>query len=252
MKGKVVLVTGAGRGIGYTVAEAFGARGASVAVHYLSEDTEAVELCGRITAAGGKAHRVQADLSHDSERERIFAETLSRFGRLDVLVNNAALDPGPVQFLEVDNELYDRVIGVNLKGLYFCCQSAARIMIRQNEGGRIINISSVHARMTLTHRSVYAASKGAVDALTRQLALDLGPHDITINAIAPGFIEVERTIRARPHYNREETARKIPSARVGFPLDVANLALFLASEEASYLNGEVITLDGGLCARLAF
>ncbi len=249
---KVALVTGAGRGIGRTLALALAREGARVVVNYLLEKEEAAEAVHRIASFGGKAIAIRADISDTEAREAMFDKTLRQFGRLDILVNNAAFDPGTTEFLEVDEELYDHVLDVNLKAAFFSAQAAARAMVRQGEGGRIINISSIHGRQNLPHHAPYAISKGGLDALTRQLAIDLAPHRITVNAIAPGFIEVQRTIASIPGYRREEVGRRIPIGRVGLPQDVANLVCFLASEESGYITGAVIPCDGGLAARMAF
>lgn len=212
----------------------------------------AEDVVAAIRQGGGAAIALEADIADAAQRESLFERTLTSFGRLDILVNNAAFDPGVTEFLKVDESLYDRVLGVNLKAAFFCAQLAARVMIRQGDGGRIINISSVHARLNFPNYAPYSLSKGGLDAMTRQLAIDLAPHRITVNGIAPGFIEVERTRAAFENYSREAVGRRIPIGRVGFPEDVAALAAFLAGDEASYITGEVIRCDGGSAARLAF
>ncbi len=251
LESKVAIVTGAGRGIGRTIAERLAAEGARVAVNHPPE-AGADAVVAAIRKAGGTAVAVEADIADRRQREALFERTLAAFGRLDILVNNAAFDPGPTEFFEVDDTLYDRVLDVNLKAAFFCSQLAARILIRQGGGGRIINISSLHARLNFPNYAPYSVSKGGIDALTRQLAMDLARHRITVNAVAPGFIEVERTRSYFEHYDREAVGRGIPVGRVGFPRDVAALVAFLARDEAEFITGEVIRCDGGSGVRLSF
>jgi NAD(P)-dependent dehydrogenase (short-subunit alcohol dehydrogenase family) len=251
LRDKVALVTGAGRGIGKGLAVRLARDGAAVAVNYPEDAAEAEEVVRAIVADGGRAVAVKADIADTVQRSAMFAQTLDAFGRLDVLVNNAAFDPGGVDFFSVDETLYDRVFAVNLKAAYFCCQEAARFMRRQG-GGRIISISSVHGRMNFPNYGPYSVSKGGLDAMTRQMAVDLAPFGITVNAVAPGFIEVARTMAHFDPYSRDEVANRIPLRRVGFPRDVAALVSFLAGEEAGYVTGQVIACDGGTTTRMGF
>lgn len=246
--GTVVVITGAGRGIGRGLARHFSDAGAAVVLNFPDETADARPLAEELRQAGRQAVAVQGDVSIVAEAQRIIAEAVSHFGRMDVLINNAAVDP-PAHFLDVTEALFDRVFDTNIKGTFFCAQAAARAM-RASGGGRIINIGSVHSRASLPGCSAYAASKGAIEALTRQLALDLSPFGITVNTIAPGPIEVEKFV-ADPAYDRGALASEVPLARVGCPADVSAAALFLASKEAEWITGQVLIVDGGTTARLS-
>jgi glucose 1-dehydrogenase len=248
---KIALVTGAGHGIGRTIALELARAGAKVVVNYPFERVEATELVSEISSFGGEAIAVRADVSKASERERMFERTKRQFGGLDILVNNAALDPGKFDFFDVDEDLFDQVTSVNLKGMFFCAQAAAKLMVEAGGGGRIINVSSIQGHQNLPGFSPYSMTKGGVNAMTRQLAMDLGPKRITVNAIAPGFIEVARTMALSEHYSRDDVAAEIPIGRVGFPRDIASLVCYLASEQSSFITGEVLVCDGGTSARLA-
>jgi NAD(P)-dependent dehydrogenase (short-subunit alcohol dehydrogenase family) len=235
LAGQVALVTGAATGIGLATAEALAAHGAVVAAHCHPD----------------QQGEFPADLVIDSEITALFNAVLSRFGRLDILVNNAACDPGAVSLFDVSPEFYDSVMDVNLKAVFFCSQHAARIMLRQGGPGRIVNIGSVHAQATVPRHTVYAASKGGLEALTRSMALELAPHGVTVNAVAPGFIEVARTIGQTEGYSRESVGATIPVGRVGMPEDVTALIAFLCGPSAAFITGQVCKVDGGLVCRLA-
>lgn len=243
---KVALVTGAGRGIGFRIGCRLRDEGASV-VFNDREVSEAAVRYVETKTGGGKAVFHQADISQIKEIERMFERTVQEFGRLDILVNNAGIDP-TAPFLQVAEDMWHQVINTNLKGAFFCAQNAARKMCRAGQG-RIVNISSVHGQATMPGFSVYAASKGAMNALTRELALELAPHGITVNAVAPGAIEVERFI-SNPLYDRDALAAEIPSGRVGKPDDISGIVAFLCSDDAAWLTGQVITVDGGTLTRL--
>lgn len=247
LEGSVVVVTGAGRGIGKVLATHFSDQGAAVVLNYLDDTADARGTARSLEAQGRRALAVRADISRVAEARTLVDEALRHFGRLDVIVNNAAIDPGR-HFLDVDEELFQRVFDTNVKGTYFCAQAAARHM-KAAGGGRIINIGSVHSRTSLPGCSVYAASKGAIEALTRQLAIDLSPFAITANVIAPGPIEVEKFLDS-PAYDAAALGREVPLGRVGLPRDVAAAAVFLASPDAAWITGQVLIVDGGTTARL--
>ncbi len=248
---KVALVTGGGRGIGRGIALALAAQGADVAVDYVSDPKDAQRVVGEMAAKGRKAVAVQGDVSKPADAERIVAETVKTLGRLDVLVNNAGIlsfEP----FLGMKEETWDRVIAVNLKGQFLVAQAAARQMVKQKAPGRIVNIASIASGQVgvgfagIAH---YTASKGGVIALTESMALELAPHGITANAIAPGAIETDMTKAslATPDGRRSFLSR-IPAGRIGQPADIGAMAVFLASDESSYCTGATFYVDGGWLA----
>ena len=241
--GTVVVVTGAGRGIGQAIAMRFGAEGARVVVNDVDADT-ANATSSAITDAGGVALAAPADVSVADDVATIFDAALAAFGTVDVLVNNAGL-VGPLRhFLEADEAWWRRLIDVNLTGHFLCGHRAARIMAKAGKGA-IINMSSGGA--TRAHRAftAYDASKGGIEGLTRAMALDLGPYGIRVNALVPGAIDSE---------GMDESARRlrgenVPLERVGEPDDMAGPAVFLASDDASFVTGHVLQVDGGMLAQ---
>jgi NAD(P)-dependent dehydrogenase (short-subunit alcohol dehydrogenase family) len=248
LQGKVALVTGAGRGIGKVIAQHLAEEGAATVLNYAHTEQGARDTAESIRKAGGQAFALKADVAHVDEIRTMVQRAIEEFGKLDILVNNSGIDPTPtVPFFDVTEDLFDAVIDTNLKGTYFCSQFAAREMRRLGKG-RIINIGSVHSQATMPQYSVYAASKGGINALTRQLALDLAAFNITVNVIAPGAVEVEKFIG--PAYDRAATAKEIPLGRIGIPRDVSGCVVFLASDDADWLTGQVVTVDGGSTTRL--
>jgi len=246
LNGKVALVTGAGRGIGLRIARRLSEEGASVVFN----DRETSEAVMRhiIGGSGGrKSIFYRADISRIEEVNEMFEHGVKEFGSLDILVNNAGIDP-TAPFLQVSEPMWRQIMDTNLKGAFFCAQKAAQKM-SVSGGGRIINISSVHSFATMAGFSVYAASKGAINSLTRELALELAPYGITVNAVAPGAIEVERFID-NPVYDPDALAKEIPSGRVGKPEDISGIVAFLCSDDAAWLTGQVIAVDGGTLTRL--
>lgn len=247
MKGKKVLVTGAGKGIGRGIALAFARAGADLFLHYRSDPAEARSLQDEIGAIGGKAIVFQADLANLSELDAMFGAIRRQWGRLDAAVNNAGWDPGAVPPEAINEKLYYRLTDMNIKGTMFCCLRELELMGR---GGSIVNLGSVQMNTTVPGRVLYAASKGAIHSMTGALALEAGPRGIRVNAIAPGYIAVER-MTSRPDFREEEVARGIPVRRIGTPDDVGGLAVFLASEQAGFISGETIVIDGGVNRKLA-
>ena len=247
MKGKKVLVTGAGKGIGRGIALAFAKAGADLFLHYRSDPAEARSLQDEIAALGGKATVFQADLADQKELDAMFGAIRQQWGTLDAAVNNAGWDPGAVALDDIDEKMYYRLTDMNIKGTLFCCLRELELMGR---GGSIINLGSVQMNTTVPGRVLYAASKGAIHAMTGALALEAGPRGIRVNTIAPGYIAVER-MTARPDFREDEVAAGIPVRRIGKPEDVGDLAVFLASDQAGFIAGETIVIDGGVNRKLA-
>jgi glucose 1-dehydrogenase len=245
LDGKVALVTGSDRGIGQGIAQAFAASGADVFITYCRNKTGAEETAARIEAAGRRAAIGQVDVRQEEEVDRLFAELDEAFGRIDILVNNAGIY-GHGLLHEISAADWDRVLRTNLYGPFFCAQQAARRMIAQGQGGRIINISSVHEEACWASGGSYNASKGGLRNLTRTLAVELGEYGITVNDIAPGMILTPMNQRAQndPGY-LEEAEAQIVLRRAGRPADVAAMAVFLASDFASYSTGSTHFVDGG-------
>lgn len=244
LAGKTAIVTGAARGIGKAIAAGFAREGAGVIVtDILGELAEAT--ASKITQAGGSALAVTADLADLSTHESLVKAACDRFGRLDILVNNAAVEPR-APFLEATVEEWERTINVNLRAPYFLSQRAAHAMLKTG-GGRIINIASIHDEQPLRTISIYTITKGGLRMLTRSLALELAEHNINVNAVAPGAIltDLNRGVLEDPAYYAKVTA-KIPNGRIGAPSDVVGAVVFLASDEADYVTGATLYVDGGL------
>ena len=224
--------------------------GADVCVSYHGSAAGARETAAKIESMGRRVLLRQADVQQSADARGLVDATVENLGRVDIMVNNSGVT-WPKPFLELDEETWDRTFGINLRGMFLCSQQAARHMVRQGGGGRIINLSSVHGFSATTRHAHYEATKGGINMFTKALAVELAPHNITVNAIAPGAIEVERYFRTNPYYDREAMGKRIPAGRVGSPSDVAPLAVFLCSDDASYITGETILVDGGLIARMA-
>ena len=248
LTGKVAIVTGGATGIGGGICTALAAAGARVVVSPHANRDKAEQIAGEIAGAGGQAVVQPCDVRQAAAVEALFAATLERFGQVDIMVNNAGITYVK-PFLELSEEEWDQTLDINLKGMYLCSRRAARHMVERGAAGRIINLSSVHGSHSTPHLVHYEASKGGINMFTKALAIELAPHGITANAIAPGAIEVERY--HRPGYDRAALGQRIPLGRVGYPEDIAALAVWLASDAASYVTGQVIYVDGGVTTRMA-
>ncbi len=246
LPGKVAIITGAATGIGQALATAFAGEGAAVAVDYVGPSGASDQTLKQIKAAGGRGIAVAADVSNPSQVAALIDETVRAFGRLDVLVNNAGIE-FKHPFLEFPLEQFQKIVAVNLQGPFLCAQAAARQMVQQGAGGRIINISSVHEDLPMPTNAPYCATKGALRMLMRTLAVELAPHKITVNNIGPGAIytPIDADVEANPAMEAALMA-EIPLGRWGHPREVANLAVFLASDEAGYITGSTYFIDGGM------
>jgi 3-oxoacyl-[acyl-carrier protein] reductase len=244
LTGKVAVVTGASKGIGASIAKRFAAEGASVVVNYGSSKAGADKVVSEITANGGKAVAVQANVAQKSEVDRLFTETKKIFGALNILVNNA----GIYEFATLDNiteEHFHKHFNLNVLGLLLASQAAARQF--DDGGGSITNISSIVSTLAVPEAAVYSGTKGAVDAITRSLASELGPRRIRVNAIRPGMVETEGTQSAGITGSdlRKQVEAQTPLRRIGQPQDIAGTAVFLASDDSSWITGETFVISGG-------
>jgi 3-oxoacyl-[acyl-carrier protein] reductase len=241
----VAVVTGASKGIGASIALHLAAEGAAVVVNFSSSKEGAERVVGEITGSGGKAVAVRANVAKQADVERLFAEAIKAFGRLDVLVNNAGVyEFAPLE--EVNEQHFHKQFDLNVLGLLFASQQAAKHF--GSAGGSIINISSVAATLAPPNSSVYSATKAAVVAITRSLAQELGPRNIRVNAINPGMVETEglHATGIVGSEFRQQVEKQTPLGRIGRPRDIAPAAVFLASDEASWITGETLYISGGL------
>ena len=244
LKGKVAVVTGASKGIGAAVAEELAREGASVVVNYASSGKQAEAVVEKIKSEGGNAKAVRADVSKPAEAKSLVNKAIAEFGRVDILVNNA----GVYEFLPLEaitEEHFDRMFNLNVRGLVFATQAAARAF--GEDGGSVINIGSVASRLAPAGTSVYSATKGAVDVLTKSLAGELGPKHIRVNAVLPGPVVTEGT-KALPEFEPllSTTLPRTPLGRVGQPGDIAQVVSFLASGDSGWITGQTIEAAGGL------
>jgi 3-oxoacyl-[acyl-carrier protein] reductase len=241
LSGKVALVTGASRGIGVAIAERLAAEGAAIAVNYVASEAAAQTVVARIRAAGGTAEAIQGDVSQVATAAPLVAETISRLGRLDILVNNAAVSMG-LDLDAITEADFDRMVATNMKSVLFLSQAAARAM---EPGSVIINLSSVGTRMATPRFVVYAATKAAVETMTLSMARALAPRRIRVVAVAPGMTDTEMLRRAIPAQILADAAARNPLGRLGQVEDIAPVIAFLASDEAGWITGETLHVNGG-------
>jgi len=246
LEGKISLVTGASRGIGKAIALKLSSIGCKVAVNYVAIEADnkadADNLVETIIHLGGEAMPVEADVRDSEAVKAIVEQVIDKWGGIDILVNNAGINRDTL-LLRMSDDAWDDVLNTNLRGAYLCTKFALRSMMRQ-EWGRIINISSVAGIVGNIGQSNYAASKGGIIAFTKSVAREMGSRNITVNAVAPGFIITGMTDKL-PSERKEAMLAMIPLQRFGQPEDVAELVAFLATERAGYITGQVITIDGG-------
>lgn len=248
LAGKVAVVTGGGTGIGAGICEALARAGAMVMISPHQNVDGAQRTAAALRGAGLAAIVQACDVRNYDQVQVLFDTTLREFQRVDILINNAGItEPHPL--LDMTVEEWDKTLDINLRGMFLCTQRAAREMVKQAAGGRIVNLSSVHGYGAVPNHAHYEASKGGINMFTKASAIELAPHNIQVNAIAPGAIEVERYF-GMPGYDRTEWGQRIPAGRVGWPHDIGPLAAFLCSEGASYITGQIIWVDGGMTSRL--
>jgi len=244
----VAVVTGSRRGIGRSIAVTLAAEGYDVTVADIEIDENAQVTVGEIESAGGKALTVEANMGDSKAADRLIADTVKHFGRIDVLVNNAAFWHWE-GFLDVPEDHYDSMMDVDLKGPFLASQHAARKMIEQGTGGSVVNISSTHRERVWPRDTVYGIAKAGIFRLTQSMAYELGEHGIRVNAIAPGYIDSRTPKPGAPPPGEPGDTDKVtscsPMRRVGVPQDIANAVAFLVSDKASFITGQCLTVDGG-------
>ena len=240
---KIVLVTGAGRGIGASIAKRFASEGAEVIVNYSGNDEAAQKTVDEITATGGQAQKYKCSVNDSESVKVMIDEIIKEFGRIDILVNNAGITKDGLM-LRMTDEDFDRVIDVNLKGTFNCTKYVSRYMLKQ-KSGKIINISSVVGLSGNAGQVNYSASKAGIIGITKSAAKELSSRGITVNAVAPGYVDTDMT-KVLSDTIRNEILKNIPLQRMGNVEDISNCVAFLASEDASYITGQVISVDGGM------
>jgi glucose 1-dehydrogenase len=243
---KVAVITGAGTGIGQAIALAMARAGARIVVDYVGKAEIAQNTIDQITKIGGSVIGVNADISNPDDVAALIKKTVDTFGRLDIFVNNAGIEK-KFAFIDYPLDEWQKIIAVNLTGPFLCSQAAARQMIAQGEGGRIISISSIHEDLPLLTNAPYCASKGGLRMLMRTIAVELAPHKITVNNIGPGAIytPIDKDVEEDKTMN-DAILAEIPLHRWGQPEEIGNLAVYLASDMASYMTGSTHFIDGGM------
>lgn len=239
---KVAIVTGSSRGIGAEIAQALAKAGAKIVVNYVQNQHAANKVCSAITEAGGKCVAIQADVSNSDDVRRLFDATIEHFGRIDILVNNAGILIFK-KIAEVSDEEFDRILNINLKSIFYTLREAAT---RLADNGRIVNISSTVTRLMLPKYGIYAATKGAVEQLTRIFAREIGERGITVNTVSPGPVFTELFRAGKTEEDIQRMAAMASLGRIGEVDDIAQIVLFLVSEEARWITGQDIGANGGI------
>jgi glucose 1-dehydrogenase len=247
LENKVAIITGAATGIGAGIADVFVREGAAVAIDYVHGQDQAAQHCVETyRGKGGKAMAVEADITQPDQVQHLIDSVVAEFGSLDIFVNNAGIEK-KVPFVDVPLDLWQRVIAVNLTGPFLCAQAAARQMIKQGKGGRIVNISSVHEDLPMPTNLPYCASKGGLRMLMRTACVELAPHKITMNNIGPGAVDTPMDADLKANKQLFETLLdEIPLHRMGRPEEIGELAAYLASDAAAYVTGSTFFIDGGM------
>jgi len=243
LEGKVAIVTGASRGIGRSVAIALAKAGAKVVINYAGNVTAAEEVKTIIEAAGGQGMLMQADVASNEAVAAMVKQTMDTFGRIDILVNNAGITRDNL-LMRMKEEDWDAVMNTNLKGVFMCTKQISKVMMKQ-KAGKIVNMTSVVGLMGNAGQSNYAAAKAGVIGFTKSMAKELASRGITVNAIAPGFINTDMTAVLSEQV-KEGLATKIPAGRLGDPEDVSAAVIFLVSDSANYITGQTLNVDGGM------
>ena len=243
LDGKTALVTGASRGIGRAIALCLAAEGARVAINYAGNVKAAEEVKASVEAAGGTAILCQADIADSAAVEAMIADVVKEFGAIDILVNNAGITRDTL-LMRMKDEDFAKVLDTNLKGVFYCTKAVAKLMMKKRSG-RIVNMASVVGLVGNAGQTNYAAAKAGVIGFSKSAAKELASRGITVNVVAPGFIGTDMTA-GLPESVKEKMLTDIPLGRMGEPEDVANAVLFLASDQASYITGQVVNVDGGI------
>ncbi|HZL51935.1 MAG TPA: glucose 1-dehydrogenase [Terracidiphilus sp.] len=246
LQGKTAIVTGAGTGIGQAIAIAFAQEGAAVVIDYVGNASISKDTIARIDAMEGKSLGIEADISIPEQVNALIHQTVAAFGKLDIFVNNAGIEK-KFAFVDYPLEEWQKIMAVNLTGPFLCSQAAAKQMIVQGGSGRIINISSIHEDLPMPTNAPYCASKGGLRMLMRTIAVELAPHQITVNNIGPGAIytPIDKDVESDAKLN-DRILAEIPMGRWGKPEEVAQLAVYLASDDAAYITGSTHFIDGGM------
>ncbi len=243
LKGKIALITGGARGIGFAIATALSREGAIIAIADINSDG-AKEAASKLTAAGGQAYGFSVNVAEQPSVVEMLNDVVAKCGRLDILINNAGVG-GNTPFLDTTLELWNRIVSINLTGAFMVAQACARQMVKQGQGGKIINIASLSGQRGGNGRAAYGSAKAGLELLTKVMAVELSEHGINVNNIAPGAIETDMAATAHDAATRAAYNYLIPMTRYGTPEEIADAAVFLCSDEARYIQGHTLNVDGG-------